>query len=103
MESVTLLILSSPDIASTVQGDALLGRGGWNQADSVEDGKTWRHKSQPVHIWWFPGKVLWEDGLDERYSAASGAQVREVIFLSRHSAASGRPSCTRRRSHGLGR
>ncbi len=94
MESVTLLIVSDVDIASTVQGDALLGRGGWDEANPLEDGKTWRHTSQPVHIWWFPGKVLWEDGLDERYASASGTQVREVIFLSRHSAASGRPSLT---------
>ena len=94
MESVTLLIVSAADIASTVQGDALLGRGGWDEAEPIEGGKTWMHMSQPVHIWWFPDSVLWEDELDGRYSSASGTEVREVVFLSRHSAASGRPSLT---------
>ena len=94
MQSVTLLIVSAADIASTVQGDALLGRGGWEEADVVEEGRTWRHPAAPVHLWWFPERVLSQDGLDQRYSQATGHSVNEVIFLSRHFAASGRPSLT---------
>lgn len=99
--SVTLLIVSEPDIASTIQGDALLARGGWAERAPVEGGKSWTHETAPVHLWWFPDRVLWEDGLDERYENGAGVnedgtgvEVGEVIFLSRHFAASGRPSLT---------
>ena len=36
----TLLIVSEPDIASTIQGDALLLRGGWHEEGEVEGGKS---------------------------------------------------------------
>lgn len=90
----TLLIVSEPDIASTIQGDALLLRGGWHEEGEVEGGKSWSHEIAPVHLWWFPGKVLSEDHLDKRYEQISGFVVGEVIFLSRHFAASGQPSLT---------
>lgn len=45
-------------------------------------------------MWWFGERVLWQDRLDERYESGSGVEVSEVIFLTRHSAASGRPSLT---------
>ncbi|HJL58851.1 MAG TPA: D-aminoacyl-tRNA deacylase [Candidatus Thalassarchaeaceae archaeon] len=91
---VTLLIISEPDIASTIQGDALLRRGGWDEIGEIEGGKNWSHQSAPVHMWWFPDRVLWQDNLDMRYSSESGEEVHEVIFLSRHFAASGMPSLT---------
>lgn len=92
--AVTLLIVSELDIASTIQGDALLRRGGWSESGAVEQGKTWVHEKGGAHLWWFPNRVLWEDLLDQRYENGSGEQVREVIFLSRHFAASGQPSLT---------
>ncbi len=92
--AVTLLIVSAPDIGSTIQGDALLARGGWLEQEKVECGRTWMHQSAQVHLWWFPKRVLWEDDLDERYQRAMGTDVKEVIFLSRHFAASGQPSLT---------
>ena len=91
---ITLLIVSEPDIASTIQGEALLRRGVWNEEGEIEGGNSWSHQSAPVHMWWFPDRVLWQDGLDERYSSSSGKNVDEVIFLSRHFAASGMPSLT---------
>ena len=91
---VTLLIVSEPDIASKIQGDALISRGGWDESHEVEGGKSWSHKSSPVHLWSYPGKVLMEDDLDKRFSIATGKNVSEVIFLSRHYAASGQPSLT---------
>ena len=91
---ISLLIVSEPDIASTIQGDALLGRGGWTEVTTVENGRCWAHDRKPVHLWWFPGRVLMEDNLEKRYSDGSGADVKEVIFLSRHFAASGLPSLT---------
>ncbi len=86
--------MSQPDIASTIQGDALLARGGWTEVTTVENGRSWAHDRKPVHLWWFPERVLMEDNLDERYSDNSGVKVKEVIFLSRHFAASGLPSLT---------
>lgn len=91
---ITLLIVSEPDIASTIQGDALLARGGWTEVTTVENGRSWSNDRKPVHLWWFPGRVLMEDNLEKRYSEGSGVNVKEVIFLSRHFAASGLPSLT---------
>jgi len=91
---VTLLIVSNLDIASTIQGDALLARGGWSEMDSVEGGRVWKHQVKEVWLWWFENRFLMEDGLDMRFSTGAGVSVDEVIFLSRHYAASGRPSLT---------
>ncbi len=91
---VTLLIVSEPDIASTIQGDALLNRGNWNEMDAVEGGRVWKHEIKDVCLWWFGNRLLMEDGLDYRFSSTTGEVVEEVIFLSRHFAASGRPSLT---------
>ena len=94
---VTLLIVSEPDLASTIQGDALLNRGGWRESIEVEGCKCWTHTDRPVHIWWLSERILWEDGVDSRYEKGAGLSegaVSEVIFLSRHFAASGMPSLT---------
>jgi len=91
---VTLLIVSDQDIASTIQGDALLARGGWLEMSKVEDGRVWKYENKDVWLWWFGKGFLMEDGLDERFSAGIERNVDEVIFLSRHYAASGRPSLT---------
>ncbi len=91
---VTLLIVSAPDIASVIQGEALLARGGWEPRESVEEGKVWVHKNADVCLWWFGKRVLMENHLDHRFAETSGYEVEEVIFLSRHYAASARPSLT---------
>ena len=91
---VTLLIVSEPDIASTIQGDALLARGGWSHCDAVEGGKVWQHECGDVWLWWFGERFLMEDELDARFTNGCGISVDEIIFLSRHFAASGRPSLT---------
>ena len=91
---VTLLIVSDLDIASTIQGDALLARGGWSERADVERGGVWQHDCGTVWLWWFKERFLMEDNLDIRFTHANGIEVDEVIFLSRHFAASGRPSLT---------
>ena len=91
---VTLLIVSDTDIASTIQGDALLARGGWVKRDTVEGYCVWKHKLKEVWLWWFGKRLLMEDKLDTRFSNETGEEVDEVIFLSRHFAASGIPSLT---------
>ncbi len=45
-------------------------------------------------MWWFEDRILMQDDLDKRYSKAAGVDILEVIFLSRHFAASGIPSLT---------
>ena len=91
---VTLLIVSKPDIGSTVQGDALLERPGWSASAPIGEAPTWRHDLAPVDLWWYPERLLFADHLDAAYSEATGRTVREVLFLSRHAAASGQPSLT---------
>ena len=89
---VTLLLVSELDIASTIQGDALLARGGWVECDTVEGGAVWRHEKQDVWLWWFSQGFLMEDELDVRFGTVNEIVVDEVIFLSRHFASSGSPS-----------
>ncbi len=90
----TLLIVSAPDIASTIQGDALLARGNWNPIADIEGCNAWKHEIADIHLWWFSSGILMEDYLDLRFKHATGIEPKEVIFLSRHYAASGRPSLT---------
>ncbi len=90
----TLLIVSSPDIASTIQGDALLARGGWNAIKEIEECAAWKHEVGDIHLWWLETSVLTEDFLDSRFKDATGITPKDVIFLTRHYAASGRPSLT---------
>ncbi|MBT4407932.1 MAG: hypothetical protein HOC79_08690 [Euryarchaeota archaeon] len=91
-EKVVLIVVSQPDIASLNQGKALLNFGGWVSAPPVEGDETWRQKN--VRIWWFSKGLLHEDNLEKRWQNSTGEVVSEVIFPSRHSAASGQPSLT---------
>jgi D-aminoacyl-tRNA deacylase len=88
----TLIVISQGDIASKNQGDALLEKLSWEEIQSVEGHPSF--KRQHVRMWWLPDGVLWEDDIDGRWKDATGEQLAEVIFPSRHSASSGRPSLT---------
>ncbi|MEE3030223.1 MAG: hypothetical protein VX331_03325, partial [Candidatus Thermoplasmatota archaeon] len=94
MSSISLLVVSDLDVGSTVQGDALLNRGGWKEMDSVDGGRVWHHSSSSVHLWWRAESHLFSDHLDETYRNSTGFEISEVLFLSRHVAASGLPSLT---------
>ena len=89
---VVLIIVSTCDIASLNQGKALLAKGGWVSGPVVEGDETWIQKD--IRIWWFSNGLLHEDNLDKRWREVTGEFVSEVIFPSRHSAASGQPSLT---------
>ena len=91
---VTLLMVSEQDIASTIQGDALLARGGWIEKDAIGGERIWKHTEKDVWIWWIDKRFLMSDNLDVKFTQEVGVDVDEVIFLSRHYAASGRPSLT---------
>jgi len=89
---VSLIIISSGDIASVVQADALLDLGGWVELDAVEEKRA--YSKLHARMWYLEDGALWEDDLDKRWENATGEGVDEVIFPSRHSAASGKPSLT---------
>ena len=89
---VVLIAVSSGDVASYHQAECLLAMGDWEDMPDVEHQRACaRHQ---VRMWWLPDGCLREDHLDLRWQQATGEVVDEVIFPSRHSAASGQASLT---------
>jgi D-aminoacyl-tRNA deacylase len=89
---VSLIIVSGGDIASTNQADELLKLCDWKTLEPVE-GKP-SYSFLHARIWWMEDGCLWEDDLDKRWELATGEKPSEIIFPSRHSAASGNASLT---------
>tara|TARA_B100000459_G_scaffold42142_1_gene21398 strand:+ start:1409 stop:2392 length:984 start_codon:yes stop_codon:yes gene_type:complete len=89
---VTLIAVSATDIASTNQSDALMNMAHWDSMMQVEGQPAFKRLN--ARIWILPGSLLQEDFLAKRWMIATGETVGEIIFPSRHSAASGRPSLT---------
>jgi D-aminoacyl-tRNA deacylase len=89
---VTLIIVADDDIASTIQAEVLLERGGWESSPRVSDCPVWSNGA--ARLWWRPARALWDDSLDVEWRTNTGEEPQELIFLSRHVAASGRPSLT---------
>ncbi|GAQ77839.1 hypothetical protein KFL_000040385 [Klebsormidium nitens] len=89
---ITLIIATEADIASIGPSRKLIELGGWSEAETVEGLRTWRHGS--VRMWQLKNKTIFEDYLDHRWHLGTGEAVREVIFMSRHVAASTRPAFT---------
>jgi len=84
--------VSGGDIASTNQADELLKLADWKELTPVEGYRAYSFKD--ARIWWIEGGCLWQDDLDKRWQKATGENPTEVIFPSRHSAASGNASLT---------
>ena len=91
-ESIILIIISGGDIASTNQAESLLEKCEWLNGPLVEGYRSWSRNC--VRIWWRDGGVLFEDNLELRWEKETGEKVSEVIFPSRHVAASGFPCLT---------
>ena len=89
---VSLILVSGGDIASTNQADELLKLCDWQELESVEGMPAYSYKH--ARMWWVEDGCLWEDDLDKRWHKATGETPSEVIFPSRHSAASGNASLT---------
>ncbi len=86
---VTLLIVSEGDVASTNLRDRLLERIEMAIVGEVEGRVVFG--CQKIRMWSVSDSALFEDKIDRRYSEATGESITDAIFLSRHSAASGRP------------
>ena len=91
-EVVSVLAVNQGDIASHNQAKVLLDKFSWQQLAPVE-GKT-AYKFGKARMWMFSDGILFEDNIDKRWNLATGEIVSEVIFPSRHAAASGKPSLT---------
>jgi len=92
MATVVLLVACEGDEASASMLDALLKREVMLPSQPVEGGPT--YALGQVRLWCRPGFHLDQDRLDERWNAATGEAVEDVLFLSKHAAASGRPCLT---------
>ena len=92
MAEVVLIAVNSDDIASTNQAKFLLENNPWERRDDVESHLSYTIGN--VRMWFLPKRILWEDHLDQRWRNATGEDVTEVIFPSRHAAVSGQPCLT---------
>ncbi|XP_050224575.1 D-aminoacyl-tRNA deacylase-like isoform X1 [Mercurialis annua] len=90
---VTLVVATAVDPASIGPASALLAMPGWHP------GPTWQEDAQSfvnknVRLIKLETKLVKEDDLDKRWEEATGESVDEIIFLSKHVAASNRPALT---------
>mgnify|MGYP000076321995 FL=1 len=92
MAEVVLIAVNGDDIASTNQAKFLLENNTWEQKGHVESHPSYAIGN--VRMWFLPKRILWEDHLDQRWCNATGENVTEVIFPSRHAAVSGQPCLT---------
>ncbi len=90
--SVILIAVNQQDIASTNQADALRLMVDWTTLGAFEGHPTYAHHH--LRMVYLPDGLLFEDHLDQRWEAQSGECVQEIIFPSRHVAASGQASLT---------
>ncbi len=90
--SVILIAVNQQDIASTNQADALRNLDDWYALPAVENNPAYAY--QHLRMLYLPDGLLFEDHLDLRWERATGERVSEIIFPSRHVAASGQPSLT---------
>ena len=91
-QQVSILAVNVGDIASFNQAKYLLAKFNWETLDLVEGKSAYRYND--VRMWMFDGGILFEDDIDKRWYKETGELVSEVIFPSRHAAASGKPSLT---------
>lgn len=89
---VCLIAVNTGDIASWNQAKFLLNKFDWESLGKVE-GKA-AHSFENVRMWQFEKGILFEDYIGKRWLAETGESVDEIIFPSRHSASSGKPSLT---------
>ncbi|KAJ9568337.1 hypothetical protein OSB04_004303 [Centaurea solstitialis] len=89
---VTLVVTTTIDPASIGPASALLAMPGWHPGPFLQDMASFVNKG--VRLLKHDNSIVREDHLDKRWEAETGEVVDEVIFLSRHTAASNRPALT---------
>ena len=91
-QEVVLIAVNQRDVASTNQAEVLLEIEEWTVGERFEDHPVFVLKH--LRMVFLPDGLLFEDHLDRRWENATGETVCEIIFPSRHVAASGKPSLT---------
>lgn len=86
-----VFVCSEPDLPSVNMRDQLLKIGGWEDAGT--QGKYKFHYNGEDYILSTPDLHIFTDGLDD-VASGFGINVDVVIFMSKHSAASGDPALT---------
>ena len=89
---VSMIAVNMSDIASSNQAKVLLETLDWENIGPVEEKQSYRLGN--VRMWMFDDHILNEDNIDIRWFQQTGEKVTEVIFPSKHSASSGKPSLT---------
>ncbi|GMQ10574.1 hypothetical protein CsSME_00053524 [Camellia sinensis var. sinensis] len=89
---VTLVVATTIDPASIGPASALLSMPGWYPGPLLQDMSSFTNRA--VRLLKHDKSIVREDHLDKRWEEATGEVVDEVIFLSKHTAASNRPALT---------
>ncbi|KZV23886.1 D-aminoacyl-tRNA deacylase [Dorcoceras hygrometricum] len=91
---VSLVVATTSDPASINPAKALLAMPGWQPGPTLEGDVRSFKNGDCVRILEHDKSTIREDHLDFRWEAATGETVDEIIFLSKHVAASARPALT---------
>ncbi|KAJ7521904.1 hypothetical protein O6H91_19G073800 [Diphasiastrum complanatum] len=90
---VSLLVATTADKASIGPALALLARStSWLPGPSLQNFQSFASGS--VRLLQIDGSIVGEDHLDRRWQAETGECVKEIIFFSKHTAASNKPALT---------
>ena len=89
---VSMIAVNAGDIASYNQAKYLLKKFDWHELGEIEGKIAYQYND--IRMWMFEGGILYEDNIDMRWQDNTNEIVTEVIFPSRHAAASGKPSLT---------
>ncbi|XP_024372972.1 D-aminoacyl-tRNA deacylase isoform X2 [Physcomitrium patens] len=90
---VSLLVASKADPASVGPASALLSLcSSWSRGPEVDYNPT--YKTGNVRMIQLQEHMVHEDFLEQRWESQTGEKVSEIIFMSKHGAASNRPALT---------
>ncbi|XP_031371534.1 D-aminoacyl-tRNA deacylase-like isoform X1 [Punica granatum] len=89
---VTLLVATTADPASIGPASSLLAMPGWHPGPTIQDIPSFANRD--VRLLKLETRLVKEDHLDKRWEEVAEEPVDEVIFLSKHVAASTRPALT---------
>ncbi len=87
-----LLVCSLEDNASVNIRDRVLALGNWTKRGELDGSPV--HFLRDMALVTVPRLHLWNDHIDKVAASALGISIEEVVFLSRHKAASGKRSLT---------